>query len=177
MAERICTVDTCERAHYARGLCELHYARQRRHGGLHDKRAERTDAQERFWRRVVRGDGCWMWTGPANGSGYGSFNLNGRPLGAHVASVILDGRTIPPGMEVDHLCDTPLCVRPSHLRVVTRDVNWRRSAGPSARQARKTHCDHGHEFTPENTYRDSRGGRKCRACAAAYQRARRRANI
>jgi hypothetical protein len=29
--------------------------------------------------------------------------------------------------------------------------------------SRKTHCKHGHEFTPENTYL-YRGGRTCRAC-------------
>lgn len=28
----------------------------------------------------------------------------------------------------------------------------------------KTHCKHGHEFTPENTRRHTRGGRRCLAC-------------
>ena len=28
----------------------------------------------------------------------------------------------------------------------------------------KTHCPHGHEYTPENTYIDSRGSRVCRQC-------------
>lgn len=31
-------------------------------------------------------------------------------------------------------------------------------------QAKKTHCKHGHEFTPENTMLRSDGGRKCWAC-------------
>lgn len=30
--------------------------------------------------------------------------------------------------------------------------------------ARKKHCKHGHEFTPENTIIRSNGGRKCRQC-------------
>lgn len=41
------------------------------------------------------------------------------------------------------------------------------SAGPIAArafQASKTHCKHGHEYTPENTRRDSGGGRECRIC-------------
>jgi hypothetical protein len=32
MTGRTCTVDTCERAHYARGLCGMHYKRILRHG-------------------------------------------------------------------------------------------------------------------------------------------------
>lgn len=30
--------------------------------------------------------------------------------------------------------------------------------------ARKTHCKHGHEFTPDNTMEHVRGGRQCRTC-------------
>lgn len=42
----------------------------------------------------------------------------------------------------------------------------------------KTHCIHGHEFTPENTFRDSRGYRCCYICtAAARQRYRKRKAI
>jgi len=44
--------------------------------------------------------------------------------------------------------------------------------------ANKTHCPRGHEYTPENTGRDGKGGRRCKTChrekAAAY-RARRAA--
>jgi hypothetical protein len=28
----------------------------------------------------------------------------------------------------------------------------------------KTHCTHGHEYTPENTFATKRGWRECRAC-------------
>ncbi len=35
----------------------------------------------------------------------------------------------------------------------------------------KTHCMHGHEFTEENTYRTSRGGRFCRQCGRDRKRA------
>lgn len=30
--------------------------------------------------------------------------------------------------------------------------------------ARKTHCKHGHEYTPENTMPQTKGGRQCREC-------------
>lgn len=40
----------------------------------------------------------------------------------------------------------------------------------AARRDSRTHCDQGHELTPENTYHD-RGQRVCRTCRVAYQRA------
>lgn len=41
--------------------------------------------------------------------------------------------------------------------------------------ATKTECDHGHEFTPENTGRDARGNRRCRTCDRENTRKRRAA--
>jgi hypothetical protein len=44
--------------------------------------------------------------------------------------------------------------------------------GPFMRNAQKTHCIHGHAFTPENTYVriDGTGRRICRICANARSR-------
>ena len=36
--------------------------------------------------------------------------------------------------------------------------------------ASRTHCNNGHEFTPENTYIDAKGARICRTCNRDYQR-------
>lgn len=58
------------------------------------------------------------------------------------------------------------CVNPIHLEAVTPyENNIGRSASASAINARKTHCVHGHEFTPENTYVIS-GKRRCKTCFA-----------
>lgn len=122
-----CSVDDCERPRYGLGLCEPHYARQRPHGGLQDRRACAGDPAQRFWPRVDTSGDCWLWAGPVNGSGYGSINVKGKILGVHVFAVILDGRSVPDGMEVDHLCYTPACVRPDHLDVVTHHENIRRA--------------------------------------------------
>ena len=47
---------------------------------------------------------------------------------------------------------------------------------PGENQRSKTHCPHGHEYTPENTYRYADGRRRCRRCriaqAAAYRQTR-----
>jgi hypothetical protein len=123
---------------------------------------------------------CWVWTGAKQGSGYGTFYLNERLMGAHVAAVILSGRAVSDGMEVDHLCHPGdgscaratcrhlLCVNPDHLEPVTHRENVRRSSSLSGQNMAKTHCDRGHEFTPENTYikimPNGRESRQCYAC-------------
>lgn len=40
----------------------------------------------------------------------------------------------------------------------------KRASGASKLNAHKTHCTHGHEFTPENTGRTKTGKRFCREC-------------
>lgn len=58
-----------------------------------------------------------------------------------------------------------------------RQVVLQEVIGLSAHHALATHCKHGHEFTPENTYMD-KGKRQCRECQrrrGAEYRARKRA--
>lgn len=40
----------------------------------------------------------------------------------------------------------------------------RNPSGSRGSRPRKTHCKHGHKYTPENTYVDPRGLRECRIC-------------
>lgn len=78
-----------------------------------------------------------------------------------------------PGTHIDHLCRNRRCVNPTHMEVVTPNENWRRGASPVGINARKTHCKHGHEFTPENTkwrmrpHRGTLPTRSCRICLRA----------
>lgn len=53
----------------------------------------------------------------------------GRILAAHRASWELAYGPIPAGASVLHTCDTPLCVRPDHLRLGTLADNNRDMAG------------------------------------------------
>lgn len=78
----------------------------------------RLSLEERFWPKVDKRGECWLWTGAVT-NGYGVMSLKfGRgftQIGAHRISYYLEHGSIPLGMDILHKCDTPLCVRPSHL--------------------------------------------------------------
>ena len=127
-------------------------------------------AEDRFWAKVDTTGDCWEWQAARTHDGYGVFTAPVRKkVRAHrFAYEILVG-PIPAGLEIDHLCRVRHCVNPAHLEAVTRQEHWRRGESFAAQNARKTHCKHGHEFTPENTYH-YRTGRECRACRALAAR-------
>ena len=132
----------------------------------------------RFWMkvRVAPADSCWEWLASLGGYDYGKFWLGGRNVMAHRVSVMLSGREIPDGWQVDHLCRNTLCVNPSHLEPVTPRENTLRSFGVTAINAVKTHCPQNHPFDEANTYLIPSGaGRDCRTCRRnASRRASRR---
>ena len=69
---------------------------------------------ERFWRYVERreDDGCWIWTGKVDSSGYGCLNINGKWVRAsRLAWEIITGSPIPKGLLALHRCDVRRCVR------------------------------------------------------------------
>ena len=115
---------------------------------------------------------CWLWTGGLTSEGYGKFWLNRRTIGAHrVGYALAHGQLPEPHLHLDHLCRVRNCVRPEHLEAVTIAENLKRSLlTHAARNAAKTHCKHGHEFTDTNTYRAPDGQRMCRECMRASDR-------
>lgn len=130
----------------------------------------RTDPLERFGRQVdCTSSECWLWTGALNWRGYGQFHWEGRRGGAHIFSYLTFVGDIGAGYEIDHVCRVRNCVRPDHLEAVTHRENLMRGTSFAAVNAAKTHCDHGHEFTPANTYRRPTGlaNRECRTCRSA----------
>lgn len=121
----------------------------------------------RFWAKVNKTHGCWLWDGCKLPTGYGRLHLRNLDAYAHRVSYQDHIGPIPKGFTIDHLCQNPPCVRPDHLEAVTQQVNILRAPnGIAAANSRKTHCKHGHEFSNENTYRPPRrpNQRLCRAC-------------
>lgn len=137
---------------------------------------------ERVMRKsCILENGCVVWTGAVK-DGYGNIGAGGQ-FGRHVRThqVMYEHfiGPVPEGLELDHLCRNRLCMAPAHLEAVTHQENVLRGEGLAAVNARKTHCDHGHEFTPENTFLSNGRWRGCIACRrrrqSVYDAKRRRA--
>ena len=120
---------------------------------------------QRFWEKVEKGDGCWLWRGARNSKGYGSFRAASGPVGAHRFAYEATVGLIPPGMTIDHRCGNPSCVNPDHLRPLSMRDNNLASNGYGGRAAKSNCCIYGHALTPENVWVQAKTGhRYCREC-------------
>lgn len=97
--------------------------------------------EKRFWAKVNKTDGCWLWTGSTRWFGHGALHVNGRRTLTHRYSWTLANGPIPDGQSVLHRCDTPACVRPDHLFLGTQTDNVadmvqknRQARGPKPRR-------------------------------------------
>lgn len=105
-----------------RALSLADFARRRYIGNQGPKRRP---LEDRFWEKVEKTEGCWLWTAANGGPGkYGQFAIHAHyHEGAHRVSYVLNVGPIPEGMGVLHRCDVPLCVRPDHLFLGTAADN------------------------------------------------------
>lgn len=120
-----------------------------------------------FFREVTGRNetGCWVWPGYLDKGGYGKARFSHpevkKEFVHRVAWSVANGRAIPEGMTVDHLCYNTACCNPDHLRLLTPSENSSRT-----RQALSPTCRNGHAYTPETTrIRVGKGTRVCQTCA------------
>lgn len=148
--------------------------------------SQRSGWEHRFWLKVQKGNGCWLWSGYRTPFGHGTFTIRkGAVRYAHRVAYALHSGADLAGVVVCHRCDMPSCVNPDHLYVGTMADNARdmvERGRISRSRSLLTHCKNGHELTPENVYvgrvarSRSRYGnhlpwRKCRVCARDRKRA------
>jgi hypothetical protein len=180
---KTCLLELCYRNVKTAGYCGMHYQRIRKHGDpIYEKhRVIHGSLAERFWPRVLKTDGCWIWAGPKTPNGYGRIYVSkNKPVGAHrVAYELLVG-PIPSGFELDHTCHTRACdegdscphracVNVDHLEPVTHEENIRRSNFYTydhklSIRKRKAVCKQGHPYAGDNLSFDRKGSQVCRAC-------------
>lgn len=164
MAKGTCSVEGCQKPAAKARLCWKHYERKRKYGDVHFVTRHFNSfgtLEERLERNTDRTGECWVWLGHVV-AGYGVIRVNGVRMKAHRASYEHYVGSVPEGLTMDHLCRNKRCVNPAHLEPVTQAENNRRK-GIAYREAR-THCPHGHEWTPENTRPLPNGRRECRIC-------------
>lgn len=98
---------------------------------------------------------CVLWPGARYSSGYGQRRFRGKRTSAHRAAWVEAHGEIDNGLEVDHICETRLCINVSHLQLVTHSQNCELSG------LRAGVCKRGlHPKTEPGT---------CRPCIKAYQ--------
>jgi hypothetical protein len=121
---RICDIDGCERKHYGKGYCRLHYKRFKRHGDAKKEPFDIVDIKAKLLNKAmpIPECGCLIWN-RSNRNGYGLLNFKGKATSAHRVSWIVHYGPIPEGLCVLHKCDTPACINPHHLFLGTHQDN------------------------------------------------------
>lgn len=120
-----CTISGCTRDRLARGWCELHYRRWRRHGDpgpagtLRDYRpVARREWVQKLAQAAPTGK-CVDWPWPLIGDKPRPYLwLDGRHQRVSRLVLVLAGHPEPPAPRnyALHSCDRPICCAPWHLR-------------------------------------------------------------
>ena len=113
-------------------------------------------------------NGCWILSTQKSKNYHYYVNIGVHRLSA----LVFLGFKPESGLQVLHKCDNPPCWNPDHLFIGTQSDNRMDSIakgrsprlfGNALREKNLIHCPHGHEYSLENTAKNSRG-RICKTC-------------
>lgn len=124
-----CTVEGCQRAQKARGMCTGHYSRWRTYGDDFDRSALiEYGAPLRFLETLlsIRPSGCVFWPYARITAGYGTVTVDGKTQLVHrLVCERVHGPPPTPEHEAAHNCGQGHmgCIGPACLRWATRKSN------------------------------------------------------
>ncbi len=122
-----CKEPGCTRLRRARGWCNTHYERWRKHGTTHQEK--RLTPSSELWAFVEKailyeGGECLLWPFPVNGRGYPAIWNDGKSRRVHN---LICGRVHGPApsdkKDAAHSCGVRRCLTPRHLSWKTRKEN------------------------------------------------------
>ncbi|QKS15697.1 HNH endonuclease [Curtobacterium sp. Csp2] len=87
----------------------------------------------RFWSKVDKTNGCWIWRAAKNQQGYGRARVAGKYHTSHRVAWTLVMGEIEAGQVVDHICFNTSYVNPKHLRVASQKQNSEHLRGATVR--------------------------------------------
>jgi hypothetical protein len=129
----------------------------------------KTELIDWLHKRTKVENGHWLWVGGHDTKGYGKAKYNGTMWSINRLSLCIFTGAPYKGdwvaCHIDSICKHPSCWNPLHLYVGTASSNMVDFVSTGRhREARKTHCVNGHEFSIENTLSRADGGRRCKVC-------------
>lgn len=131
---RTCTLYGCNNKYLATGVCRKHYERIRNHGSLGIRRTNLfSDVVGQYSRWTD--DGCRLWIGYKNDSGYGIHQTFGkikrRNWRVHRLQWLLEGKPLGEDQLLDHTCPNRNCFNTEHLRLADSLINGQNRVNPN----------------------------------------------